>query len=58
MASADRKESFPAISPQAAEEMVRYGIRRVPVDYFFYRDFRHNNSKDAVAHVKREQRPE
>ena len=35
------------------EEMAKYGITRVPVDYFHYGDFRYTNLKDAVAQAKR-----
>lgn len=58
MASADRKESPPAISSEAAEEMAKYGITRVPVDYFYCGDFRYTSLKDAVAQAKRQQRPD
>jgi hypothetical protein len=58
MASADRKEACPAISAEAVEEMAKYGINRVPVDYFHYGDFRYTNLKDAVAQAKRQQRPD
>jgi thiamine monophosphate synthase len=58
MASAERKESCPAISSQAAEEMAKYGITRVTVDYFHYGNFRYTNLKDAVAQAKRQQRQE
>jgi hypothetical protein len=58
MASADRKESCSAISSEAAEEMAKYGITRVPVDYFHYGNFRYTNLKDAVAQAKRQQRPD
>lgn len=58
MPSTDRQESFSAISPEDAEQMVKYGIRRVPVDYFVYGDFRYTNLKDAVAQAKRQQPPE
>lgn len=52
------RESYPAISSEAAEEMARYDITRVPVDYFHYGDFRYTNLKDAVAQAKRQQRQE
>jgi hypothetical protein len=38
--------------------MAKYGITRVPVDYFHYGDFRYTNLKDAVAQAKRQRRPE
>jgi hypothetical protein len=40
-ASDDRKEINPAINPEAAEAMAKYGITRVPVDYFHYKEFRY-----------------
>jgi hypothetical protein len=52
---ADGKETNPAINPATADEMAKYGITRVPVDYFHYREFRYTNLKDAVAQAKREQ---
>jgi hypothetical protein len=33
MASVDGEESCPAIRSEDAEEMAKYGITRVPVDY-------------------------
>ena len=53
--SADHKESKPAVSSDA-EDMAKYGIARVPVDYFYCGDFRYTNLKDAVAQAKRQQR--
>lgn len=35
-------------------EMDEYGIKRVPVDYFYYREFRYTNVKDAIAMAKRD----
>ena len=58
MTSVDREESCPAISSEDAEEMAKYGITRVPIDYFHYGDFRYTNLKDAIAQAKRQQRPE
>jgi hypothetical protein len=58
MASPDGKESSPALSQEAAEEMAKYGITRVPVDYFHYEGFRYTNLKDAVAQAKLQQRPD
>lgn len=34
-------------------EMRKYGIRRVPVDYFHINGFRYTDLKDAVAQAKR-----
>lgn len=57
MTSADGKEASAAFSPEAAEEMAKYGITRVPVDYFHYGSFRYTNLEDAVAEAKRQQPP-
>ena len=57
MTSADSKETSPALRPEAAEEMAKYGITCVPVDYFHYGSFRYTNLEDAVAEAKRQQPP-
>ena len=36
-------------------EMAKYGITRVPIDYFHYQEFRYTNLRDAVAQAKRDQ---
>lgn len=36
-----------------AKAMARYGITRVPVDYYHYGAFRYTNLKDAIAEAKR-----
>jgi hypothetical protein len=36
-------------------EMAKYGITRVRVDYFHYRDFRYTSLKDAIAQAERDQ---
>lgn len=56
MASPDIKELSPSASLEDIEEMSKYGIIKVPVDYFHYRDHRYTNLKDAIAQAKREQR--
>jgi hypothetical protein len=57
MTSADRKEASPALRPEAADEMAKYGITRVPVDYFHYGSFRYTNLEDAVSEAKRQHPP-
>jgi hypothetical protein len=37
------------------DELARYGIRRVPADYFVYRSYRYTNLADALAQAKLEQ---
>lgn len=46
--------STPAVSD---EEMVRYGITRVPVDYFRLGEFRYTSLSDALAQAKRQAHP-
>jgi hypothetical protein len=36
--------------------MAKYGIIRVPVDYYLYGGFRYTNLEDAVAEAKRQRR--
>ena len=57
MTSADREEASPKLSPGAAEDMAKYGITRVPVDYFHFGGFRYTNLEDAVAEAKRQHPP-
>ena len=54
MPKADRKEINPAINPEAADAMAKYGITRVPVDYFHYKEFRYTNLDDAIAQATRQ----
>jgi hypothetical protein len=35
--------------------MARYGIIRVPVDYFHLGEFRYSNLEDAIAEARRQQ---
>jgi hypothetical protein len=38
-----------------AEEMIRFGIIRVPIDHFQYKTYRYTNLKDAIAQAERDQ---
>ena len=51
-----QKDSGPTVSPEITEELAKYGITRVPVDYFYYGKYRYTNLEDAVAEAKRDQR--
>ena len=44
------------ISSETENEMSKYGIIRVPVDYFHLGEFRYTNLKDAIAHAKQSDR--
>ena len=35
-----------------AEEMANYGITRVPIDNFYYREFHYTNLRDAITQAK------
>ena len=54
MAPANSDGSNPSLSPEAAEEMAKYGVVRVPVDYFYFGKFRYTNLADALAQAKRQ----
>ena len=41
----------------AEEAMATFGIRCVPVDYFYYRNYRYTNLKDAIAQAERDKLP-
>ena len=49
-----RDEYSPARANENAEDMAMYGITCVPVDNFYYREFRYTNLRDAVAQAKRD----
>jgi hypothetical protein len=36
-------------------ELKKYRIKRIPVDYFHYREFRYTNLADAIAQAKRDE---
>ena len=56
MTSSRRREESPILGQDAGDEMVRYGITRVPTDYFYCEDYRYTRLEDAIAQAKR-QRP-
>lgn len=45
------------VDAESATEMERYGIVRVPIDYFHVGGFRYTSLKEAIAQAKR-QRPD
>lgn len=54
MTSQNIKDTSQAPSASEVEEMAKYDIIRVPVDYFHYRQFRYTNLEDALAQAKRD----
>jgi hypothetical protein len=54
MTPATHEEASPTFGRYAAEEMAKYGITRVPTDYFHYKEYRYTDLDDAVAQAKRQ----
>ena len=48
-------ETHQANTSDTKQEMAKYGITCVPVDYFHLADFRYTSLKDAVAQAKCQQ---
>jgi hypothetical protein len=55
MKSPKHSEGHPGVEQKDADEMAKYGITRVSVNYFHYGDFRYTNLADAIAQAKRQQ---
>jgi hypothetical protein len=53
--TASNNEPSSNLSPEDAERMAKYGIVRIPVDYFHYGKFRYTNLKDAIAQAERQE---
>ena len=54
MTSAEHQKSSLPDHPKPTEVMSEYGITRVPLDYFHYKDYRYTNLNDAIAQAKRD----
>jgi hypothetical protein len=54
MTPANHREARPTVREDAAEEMAKYGITRVPKDYFHYKEYRYTSLDDAIAQAKRQ----
>jgi hypothetical protein len=52
MTPANHREASPPFGRYAADEMAKYGITRVPTDYFHYKGYRYTNLDDAIAQAK------
>lgn len=48
-------EERPIIGQDSTDEMAMYGITRIPVDYFHFKEFRYSNLEDAIAQARRQQ---
>ena len=54
MTDVEHREESQTVRQGTAEDMVKYGITRVPTDYFYYKGFRYTNLNDAIAQAKRQ----
>jgi hypothetical protein len=54
MTPANQWEASPSLGDDAAEAMAKYGITRVPTDYFHYKEYRCTSLDDAIAQAKRQ----
>jgi hypothetical protein len=43
------------IDPEDEAMMVKYGITRVPINYYHYKGYRYTNQNDALAEIERQQ---
>jgi hypothetical protein len=50
----EQTEASAPVDQSHADEMIKYGITCVPVDYYYYRKFRYSNLADAIAQAERE----
>jgi hypothetical protein len=55
MTPANHREATPTLGDDAAQEMAKYGITRVPTNYFHYKEYRYTSLSDALAEAKRQQ---
>lgn len=56
MASKIPTKSTPEISAEDEKSMEHYGIIQVPVDYFWFGEYRYSSLKDAIAQAKRQEK--
>lgn len=49
--------SNPAANAAAQEaDMIKYGITRIPADYYQFKDYRYSKLEDAIAQAQRHER--
>ena len=56
MTAASHGKADPTVGDNADEEMAKYGITRVSIDYFHFKEYRYTRLDDAIAQAKRQQR--
>jgi hypothetical protein len=54
MASMKPLEEIPAVEENSYDEMARYGITRVSVDQYHYKQYRYSHLNEAIAQAERE----
>lgn len=54
MTSIDSNNPGKDLTPAESQEMQKYGIHRVPTDYYVYRAYRYTNLASALAQAKLE----
>jgi hypothetical protein len=54
MTAASHGKATPTVGDNAVEAMAKYGITRVSIDYFHFREYRYTKLDDAIAQAKRE----
>jgi hypothetical protein len=54
MTSPDPIEANVTVERNSQDEMTRYGITRVPVDHYHYKQYRYTHLHDAIAQAERE----
>lgn len=54
MPTTDNNKTDSGLTPTDVQEMERYGVRRVPTDYYVYRAYRYANLADALAQARLE----
>ncbi len=57
MTTQNMQQAISGVSPEDAEVMSKYGIRKNKTSYYHYRDFRYTNLKDAIAQAIRDLKP-
>lgn len=56
MTKAQSNDQDKTLSPEAFEEMAKYGIKRVSVEYFYFGMYGYRDLNDALAQAKRERK--
>lgn len=54
MTTVQTTEMRETISHNDVEEMTRYGIKKVSIEYFYLGEYGYRDLKDAIAQAKRE----